>query len=195
MFIMESNKDTTKNIDLCISTNIDKEPYIKTLTTDKIINLTGESGSGKSYFARKWQDDDNYIIIDTDMIFSSAKTNQKEILDLRKIFQDQPKDILFTDFDYCYQEILKYFKGSPKTIVIDSAQYRNVKDISILKGEIIIMRTSIDKCYERCIDRWKIKNNHNYTEEELQQYKEKKLGIYEWYNSLNEFITKIAKMK
>ena len=32
---------------LFIELNVDKEPYIKKLTVDNVINLTGESGSGK----------------------------------------------------------------------------------------------------------------------------------------------------
>lgn len=39
----------TKN-KLLIDIFISKEPYIKNIAKDKIINLTGESGSGKSYF-------------------------------------------------------------------------------------------------------------------------------------------------
>lgn len=35
------------NNELLIELDIDKEPYIKKITDDKIINLTGESGSGK----------------------------------------------------------------------------------------------------------------------------------------------------
>ena len=58
-----------------------------------------------------------------------------------------------TDFDNCYLKILDYFKNSDKTIVIDSAQYRNIKDYSILKGKLIVMRTSINTCYERVLFR------------------------------------------
>ena len=32
-----------------ISLSVDKEPYIKELSNDKIINLTGQSGSGKTH--------------------------------------------------------------------------------------------------------------------------------------------------
>lgn len=38
--------------DILIDISISKEPYIKNITNDKIINLTGESGSGKSYFSK-----------------------------------------------------------------------------------------------------------------------------------------------
>ena len=66
-FLGKSNKaeanETVKMIDemlhenqsnLLISINIDKDPYIKEISKDKVINLTGESGSGKSYFSSKY---------------------------------------------------------------------------------------------------------------------------------------------
>lgn len=183
--------------DLVISLFVDKEPYTKTLSKDKVINLTGESGSGKSFFSNKWKDDDSYIIIDTDIVFSEKEVDNKYINDLRKIilstFDEELKSILISHFDDCYKIILEYFKNTNKTIVIDSAQYRNVKDVSILKGKIIIMRTSIEKCYERCIERWKYRND-NYSEEDLIQFKNRKLGIFKWYKSLNQFIEKVDKL-
>ena len=36
--------------DILIDLKINKEPYIKKLTEDNIINLTGESGSDKSTY-------------------------------------------------------------------------------------------------------------------------------------------------
>ena len=75
---------------------------------------------------------------------------------------------MFTNFDEFYLKVLDYFKNGNKTIVIDSAQYRNIKDHSILKGQIIVMRTSIETCYERVLNRWK-NANQNYTEEEFQK--------------------------
>ena len=39
---------------LLISQYIDEEPYIKDITNDKVINITGESGSGISYFSDKY---------------------------------------------------------------------------------------------------------------------------------------------
>lgn len=180
--------------DLLISRFIDKDPYIKDITNDKVINITGESGSGKSYYTNKYIDNDDYIVIDTDLVFSEDETDNKYILELRKVFKDIKIDYLITNFDDCYKKILECFKDSGKTIVIDSAQYRNIKDYSILKGKIIVMRTSINTCYERCIDRWK-GQNINYTEEELEKYSNRKLGMFSWYNSLNEFIKVINDIK
>ena len=101
------------------------------------------------------------------------------------------------DFDLIYNEILEYCKKINKTIVIDCAQFHCVKDTSILKGKIIIIRTDIDTCYNRTISRWintHKQNVWNYTEEELNKYKERKKGIYSWYKETNNFINKIDKL-
>ena len=179
--------------DLLISINTDKEPFIKNITNDKVINITGESGSGKSYFSNKYIDNDNYIVIDTDLIFGDQSTNDKYNLELREHFKDKEKDYLIKNFDDCYNEILNYFHNTDKTIVIDSAQFRNIKNYSILKGKIIVMRTCVNTCYSRCINRWK-SITKDYTKEELEKYTNKKLGMYSWYKSLNEFILKIDKL-
>lgn len=180
--------------ELLISRFIDKEPYIKNLTDDNVINLTGESGSGKSCFSNKYINDDKYIVIDTDVVFSDYSSDNKESVELRNIFMDKPKDYIITSFDEFYLKTLDYFKTSNKTIVIDSAQYRNIKDYSILKGQIIVMRTSIETCYERVLKRWieiNKQKNLNYTAEEYQKYSDRKLKMFNWYKSLNDFIIKI----
>ena len=176
--------------DLLISRFVDKEPYIKDITNDKVINLTGESGSGKSYFSNKYIKDENFIVIDTDIVFNDNISDNKESLEIRELFKDKNKDALINDFDTCYTEILNYFKDRNKTIVIDSAQYRNIKDYSILKGKVIVMRTCIDTCYNRCINRFK-NTKKNYTEEDLENYKNRKLGMYKWYKYLNEFLENV----
>ena len=58
---------------MMITLDRDKEPYIKVLSNDKIINLTGQSGSGKSTYAKNNYSSDEYVIIDTDEIFSEKR--------------------------------------------------------------------------------------------------------------------------
>lgn len=179
--------------DLLVSRFIDKEPFIKQLTSDKVINITGESGSGKSYFSNKYKNDNNYIVIDTDVVFSDKTSDNNENIELRTLFNDKPKDYLFSNFEDFYNITLTYFKNRKKIIVIDSAQYRNIKDYTILKGKIIVMRTSVNTCYERVLNRWKnIKKE--YTKEEFQKYKERKKDMFKWYHSLNTFLENIDKM-
>jgi len=181
--------------DIHISLNNNKVPYIKKLTNNKIINLTGQTGSGKSTYALNNYNNDKYLIVDTDEIlsdnrFNTSKGINKELgLYFRNKYTDLPN--LSDDFDLIYKEIIDYCsKYKDKTIVIDCAQFHCIKDISLLKGTIIILRTSIDTCYNRAIERYKL-NNPNYTEEELNNYKERKKAIYEWYKQTNNFIDNI----
>ena len=187
--------------ELSISINVDKEPYVKQLTNDKVVNLTGQSGSGKSTYANNNFNSDEYEIIDTDEIFSEIRYEKSSGLNkkiggyFREKYDTLPS--LMNDFDLIYKEILDYCKDLNKTIVIDCAQFHCIKDISILKGKIIIIRTSIDNCYNRTISRWI--NNHkqngwDYTDEELNKYKERKKEIYSWYKETNNFIRKIDKL-
>ena len=178
-----------------ISLYVDKEPYIKELTKDKIINLTGQSGSGKSTYANEHFNSDEYLIVDTDEVLSDnryekAKGINRELGDyFRSKYKELPN--CGDDFDLIYKEILDYCKKYDKTIVIDCAQFHCIKDINLLKGKIIIIRTCIDTCYERTINRFK-ENNPNYTKEELEKYMNRKKAIFKWYKYSNEFIEKIA---
>lgn len=178
--------------DLFIELDVDKEPYVKVISDDKVINLTGESGSGKSTYVKEHFNDDNYIVLDTDLInkgFDKATGENKRFGEyLRSKYDVLPHDC--EEFDVLYKEIIDYYKDSNKTLVIDSAQFRNIKDINLLKGKVIVIRTCINTCYERCINRWKNKKD-NYTQEELDNYMERKKGMYIWYLSLNKFIEKI----
>ena len=78
-----------------------------------------------------------------------------------------------------------------KTIVIDCAQFHCAKDLNILKGKIIILRTNIETCYQRTISRWIENHNGIYKQEELEQYKERKKAIFKWYKGTNQFIHNI----
>lgn len=182
---------------LDISLCVEKEPYIKELTNDKIINLTGQSGSGKSTYAKQYFDTDEYIVIDTDEVLSEKRFLKSTGInkELGEMFRNKYEILpnLADDFDLIYLEIINYCKNIDKTIVIDCAQFHCIKDINILKGKIVIIRTDIDTCYKRCIERFKL-NNPNATVDEIEKFSEKKKPIYKWYKYSNEFIRKIDKV-
>lgn len=189
--VIEILKEIKSNLDISIC--VSKEPYEKILTKDNIINVTGQSGSGKTTYTRKFLNDDNYIVIDTDEIGVDKYTNNKNCIEFRNYLKEKYGENipeLSTNFDNIYNEILDYYKGTNKTIVIDCAEFHSVKDINILKGKIIIIRTCIDECYRRCIERYK-KENPKCSKEEFEKYKKRKLSIYKWYKGTNEFIEKI----
>lgn len=188
--------DVLKEIqsDLLISLTIDKEPFKKKLTSDKVINITGQTGSGKSTYALKYANNDDYLVIDTDEIikdnrFNFSKGINREVgIYLREKYKKMPT--LENNFDDIYNDILEYCSKYQKTIVIDSSLFHAVRNINILKGEIIIIRTCINTCYKRCIERYK-EINPNCTDEELKAYSRRKLGIYKWYKASNELIERI----
>ena len=173
---------------------IDKDPYIKQITTDNIINLTGQSGSGKTTYANEYFKSEKYLLVDTDDIFSEYRFKNSEGInkELGEYFRSKYEELpnCGDDFDLIYKEILGYCNKYDKTIVIDCAQFHCIKDINFLKGKIIIIRTCIDNCYNRTIERFK-NTNKDYSQDELEKYKEKKKAIYKWYKFTNEFIKNI----
>ena len=190
--IAECLKETQSLLD--ISLYVEKEPYIKEITNDKIINLTGQSGSGKSTYAKQHFNTDEYIVIDTDEVLSEKSFLKSSGInkELGEMFRNKYEILpnLADDFDLIYSEILNYCKNIDKTIVIDCAQFHCIKNINLLKGKMIIIRTDIDTCYKRCIERFKL-NNSNASKEEIEKYSEKKKALYKWYKFTNEFIRKI----
>ena len=181
----ENNNDTKllkelyRKKDLLIEIDIDKDYYHKKLSDDAVINITGESGSGKSTLCEDFNNNSNFIVIDTD-------NYSKDVINY--FDGDVPDKI--NDFDKLYLGILDCFKNSGKIIVIDSAQFRNVKDISILKGEIFILRTCVNNCYYRCLKRYDEKYPNSSIEDRV-NYQNKKKNMYKWYNGLNDFILRI----
>lgn len=181
-------KELFRKESLRIEIDIDKDPYIKHISDDHILNITGESGSGKSFATTPYKNDPMCIVIDTDLIFNK-KDNE-----LYKLFINKYNRIpsLYEEFDIIYKDIIDYYKDSDKTIIIDSAQFRNLKDLSLLKGDIIVIRTCINTCYDRCVNRYKEKNT-NATFDDIINYSVRKKDIYKWYEYLNKFLYKLDK--
>ena len=185
-------KEYFRKQELYITEDIDKDPYIKHLSDDLVLNITGESGSGKTTATEKYKDNPECIIIDTDELFSQKENIPSKILELRKYLIDKYHKLpdLIKQFDDIYLDILDFFKNDGRLIIIDSAQYRNIKDISILKGDIIVIRTCINNCYNRCLNRYK-ELNPDATFDSIAEYSNKKKNMYKWYHALNSFIDKL----
>ena len=195
-YILEKNdflKEYFRKEKLYITLDIDKDPYIKHLTDDPVLNLTGESGSGKTTATIPYKENPNCIVIDTDNVFSKKEKNKEEqelYNYLIKKYKELPN--LYENFDEIYQDILDYFQNSGKMLIVDSAQFRNLKNISLLKGEVIVIRTCINNCYDRCIKRYEEKNK-DASFEEIAEYANRKKNMYQWYHHLNSFLDKLDK--
>lgn len=176
--------------DILIDLKINKEPYIKKITDDNIINLTGESGSGKSTYAKMNFNNDKYMVIDTDDIFKLD--NELNNL-LKEKFGNDYANKFINNFDEYYKMIISFYSQKDKILVIDSAQFRNMKNLNNLKGTVIVIRTSIETCYQRCLERYK-NNTPNCSKDDFDKYTLKKKNMFNWYRSLNDFITKLNQM-
>ena len=178
---------------LYIEYDVDKNPYIKKITDDRVINITGESGGGKSYYSKRYDSKEGYIVIDTDVVFSDKCIKSQECVEVRKLFLNDTKQILTKDFDRFYKGVLELFKDREEMLVIDSACFINIKDLSLLKGEIVIIRTSALTSYQRILSRWR-ERNPNATDEEYQEYAQKKKYLFSSYTCMNYFIEKIEEL-
>lgn len=188
------NNIKSKN-DIKISVATDKNPFIKKLTNDKVINVIGESGSGKSYFCKRWKNDDSYIIIDTDHVFTSTIEATKEEKKIRaKLIEKYGENLpdLLKNIDKYYEDIINFFEDDEKTIVIDCAVLKYISSFDKLKGTVIVLRTSVITCYNRCLKRYD-ERYPDATVEEKQKYAEYKKQIFTWYKNLNNFIIKLDK--
>ena len=136
---------------------IDKKDIEIKCTEDKIINITGMIGSGKTTQANKYRKDNNYIVISLDCLYRGQdKDNNEETTKINQLlskkFPKQDNEQYFKEY-YC--EIIKYINNSNKCViwVLEGQhiyRYLNLKDI---KGKLIIKRTSIIKCWKRSIVR------------------------------------------
>ena len=56
------------------------------------------------------------------------------------------------------------------------------------------MRTSINTCYERVLNRWKTIMKNNYNEEEYVKYADRKKGMFSWYKGINQFLNNVDRL-
>ena len=133
-------KEYFKLQELYITEDIDKDPYIKHISDDFVLNITGESGSGKSTACEKYRNNPDCIIIDMDEL-QKKDTKDLFIKELLTYFLKKYHKIpsVIEEFDLLYKETLDYYKNSSKMIIIDSTQFRNLQDLTLLKGDIIVL--------------------------------------------------------
>lgn len=138
-----------------LSLFIDKKDIEKNLTKDPIINIIGLKGSGKTTLSSKYINDNKYLVISTDRLYSMP-TDEKDTKDLelvRKQLLDKYKEIPNNEsFIDCYNDIVDYAIKSNKILIIEGNALNNIS-INQLKGKLIIKRTAVTKCFIRSIKR------------------------------------------
>ena len=185
--------------DNLIDIYIDKEPLIFNISEDNIINITGESGSGKSTYVKKYFNNEDYKIVETDILFGIDTPKDDFVNHLRDIIftkyieeyieGESNLPINFRHFNDVFEIILNESKNIDKTLVIDSGQFRHLKRFDLLKGKMIFIRTSVKESIKRACDRFDIRYP-NAKEEEIEAHRIRKYTAYELYKKINTVIIK-----
>ncbi len=137
---------------------IDKKDLEFERTNDKIINITGMIGSGKTTQANKYRENTNYIVVSLDCLYRGQdkenmnKETQNISQILQKKFPNQNNEKFFKEY-YC--EIIKYINNfnKPVTWILEGQHIYRFLNPEDIKGKLIIKRTCLIKCYIRSIAR------------------------------------------
>lgn len=133
----------------------DKEDYVKILTNDNIVNVIGTKGSGKTTSTLKYLNSDNYIVINCDRLFElpSNEKEDKELAKIRDLLKEKYETIkMDKEFIKCYNDIIEYVFSKKRKCIIEGNVIQNISP-ELLKGKIIVKRTSIIKSYIRSVKR------------------------------------------
>ena len=133
----------------------DRDDYIITKTHDEVINVIGTKGSGKTTSTIKYLNDDNYIVINCDRLFDlpSDEKKDKELIKIREMLKDKYKTLTMDmDFINCYNDIIDYILSKNKKCIIEGNIIQSISP-ELLKGKVIIKRTSVIKSYIRSVKR------------------------------------------
>lgn len=185
----------------------DKKDIEIECTKDKIINITGMIGSGKTTMANKYRKDNNYIVISLDCLYRGQdKENMNEQTMkineiLKEKFLNQDNEKYFKQY---YYEILKYIENFDKPVIwiMEGQHIYRYLDIEDIKGKLIVKRTCIFNCWRRSIIRH-IKRKrielHSNKITKKQYYNniwywiKRRTKQLKYYKKLNEFLYKIYK--
>lgn len=139
----------------------DKEDYVKVLTNDNVVNVIGTKGSGKTTSTLNYLNSDNCIIINCDRLFElpSNEKEDKELAKIRDLLKEKYETIkMDKEFIKYYNDIIDYVFSKKRKCIIEGNIIQNISP-ELLKGKIIVKRTSIIKSYIRSIKR-DYKNKH-----------------------------------
>lgn len=135
----------------------DRPDYIKKVTDDEIINVTGCVGSGKSTFGIKYHNNSDYVVIGFDSLSEDRDpyTLNSDVLELRNILLAKYGAIT-EDEPFYYDDMVQFIRDKQKKGIIEGGHLTHM-EIEKLEGTIIVKRTARLKCYFRSA--WRDFNN------------------------------------
>lgn len=185
----------------------DKADYIKEITKDNIFNVTGEKGSGKSFFGNLKDNDDNCVVIHLDPVFEPFGSKEHDYSkEIRDLLIDRYGEVLKSNIEFeekYYNIIIEYLKKKKKTGYIEGGSISEIQNVSNLVGTVIVKRTGIFKCFFRTVKR--DYNNEYFMKQEIKLhgkfakitrlYKviKRRKKIFKSYHSIEQFIDRLEK--
>ena len=95
-------------------------------------------------------------------------------------------------FTIIYEEIINLLQNSGKKIILDGTQLRFIDDVKKIRGELIVLRPSIETCVSRSVER-KQAEHPELSTEELKNYEQRRREtLYRLNPFLNEMVSKVA---
>lgn len=198
----------------------DKEDIELVLTNEKIVNITGMIGSGKTTLACKIRDKENLELLSLDWLFGYSLGNRPEkinniLKELENIYPETKNQEIFHYFykrkkdknvDLKYREysnkIYTYLvKNINEPQIIEGRHIYKYMNPTLLKGKIIIKRTSLIHSYKRAFKRDVGKKIRLYKNKQIRItevfnriYQRLKIPIQD-YIQLNKFIAEVLEIK
>ena len=133
----------------------DQDDIEKVLTNDKIVNIIGTKGSGKTTSTLRYIKDIDYIVINCDRLLElpSDEHEDQELAKTRLMLKEKYWKIpTWKEFINCYNDIVNYISNKNKKALIEWNIIQSISPNS-LKWKIIIKRTGIIKSFIRAVKR------------------------------------------
>ena len=179
----------------------DKNPIYCKIDNSPVINITGEGGSGKTTYSQEYKSNPDYIVVDYDVLILGEGSERDIEFYLRKQIEEKYGKSIFEfkdlnetrkNFTIIYEDIINQLQKSDKKIVLDGTQLRFIDDAKKIRGELIVLRPSIETCVARSVER-KQTEHPELSNNELQEYEAKRRKrLYELNPLLNELINNVA---
>ena len=133
----------------------DQKDFERILTDDKVINLIGTKGSGKTTSSLQYLKDDHYIVVNCDRLLElpCKEEEDKELSNIREMLKEKYGEIQEGEkFIPCYNDIVEYISNKNKIALIEGNIIQDINP-DLLKGKIIIKRTGVLKSFVRAVKR------------------------------------------
>ena len=181
----------------------DQDDYVKKLSDEKIINVLGSKGSGKTTSSLEYIKDDDYIVVNGDGLLElpTDEKEDKELINIRKRLKDKFGTIEEGEkFVDCYNEIVDYILSKKKKGLIEGNIIQDM-DPLLLKGTVVVKRTAVLKSFIRAVKRdYKNKyfmnlekKQHKYLYKLTRLYKisKRRLSVFKQAKEIEKIIDKL----